>query len=348
MEGKAGPLGVRQLARAITRLESGSAELPDVLRGLGLSPAGRAPQGGEWVVGVTGPPGSGKSTLVDKLTKVVRAAGQTVSIIAVDPSSPFTGGALLGDRVRMMEHYADPGVFIRSMAARRALGGLAAATRDVTRLLAASGYDLVIVETVGVGQSELDIVKAAESVVVVTVPGLGDSVQTLKAGLFEIADLFVVNMADRAGAERTVAELRAMQSLAPATTTWSPPILETVATEGRGVAELWSALRRHRRHLERSGELAERRRRRVESEVMELVERRLRAHLESQLRDEGRLAETLRAAVDGKIDPHTGAARIAGVLAGSAAVPAAPGPQPGGAGAPPTAAERDARAPRTR
>ena len=337
-KGEAGPPGVRQLARAITRLESGSADLPAVLRELGLSPAdGGGPRGGAWVVGVTGPPGSGKSTLVDKLAKLIRAAGQTVAIIAVDPSSPFTGGALLGDRVRMMEHYADPGVFIRSMAARRALGGLAAATRDVTRLLAASGYDLVIVETVGVGQSELDIVKAADSVVVVTVPGLGDSVQTLKAGLFEIADLFVVNMADRAGAERTVAELRAMQSLAPATTTSRPPILETVATEGRGVAELWSALRRHRAHLERSGELAERRRRRVEAEVMELVERRLRAHLESRLHAEGRLAETLQAALDGDIDPHTAAARIAGVLAGSAAP----------SGRPPAGAARDARAPGT-
>src|SRR5205085_6873376 len=170
------------------------------------------PERGDWIVGITGPPGTGKSTLVDKLTKAVRAEAKTVAIVAVDPSSPFSGGALLGDRVRMMEHHADPGVFIRSMAARRALGGLAVATRDVARLLAASGFDLVLIETVGVGQSEQDVVKAADSVVVVTVPGLGDSVQALKAGLMEIADLFVVNMADRPGVERTVAELRSMQT----------------------------------------------------------------------------------------------------------------------------------------
>jgi LAO/AO transport system kinase len=280
-----------------------------VLEELGLAPT----EG--YLVGVTGPPGSGKSTLVDKLARRARAGHETVAIVAVDPSSPFTGGALLGDRVRMMAHSGDPGVFIRSMAARRALGGLAAATRDVARLLAATGYDLVIVETVGVGQSELDIVKAADSVVVVTVPGLGDSVQTLKAGLLEIADLFVVNMADRDGVERTVSELRSMQTLGPKRS-WTPPIIQTVATENRGVDELWAALGRHRKHLERSGELAARRRRRTEAEVMELVERRLRAHLEARLRREGHLAETLQAALDGEIDAHTAAARIAAAIEG--------------------------------
>ena len=312
---------LRQLARAITRLENGAAELPVVLNELGLAPAEReaSPDSSGWVVGVTGPPGSGKSTLVDKLVKQVRADGRTVAIVAVDPSSPFSGGALLGDRVRMMQHHADPGVFIRSMAARRALGGLAAATRDVARLLAAAGYDLVLVETVGVGQSELDIVKAADSVVVVTVPGLGDAVQTLKAGLLEIADLFVVNMADRAGVERTVAELRAMQHLAPRRPGWVPPILELVATEGRGIDKLWAALRRHREHLGQSGDLAARRRQRTEAEVMELVERRLRAQLEARLRREGHLAETLQAALEGKIDPHTAAARIAAAIEDGAA-----------------------------
>lgn len=298
----------RQLARAITRLENGTAELPRLLQELGLGPIEGS------VVGVTGPPGSGKSTLVDKLTRTVRAAGQRVAIVAVDPSSPFTGGALLGDRVRMMAHSGDEGVFIRSMAARRALGGLAAATRDVARLLSAASFDLVIVETVGVGQSELDIVKTADSVVVVTVPGLGDSVQTLKAGLLEIADVFVVNMADRPGVDRTVAELRAMQTLGPKVAAWRPPILETVASEGRGIDDLWAALGRHRKHLERSGEGAARRRRRTEAEVLELVERRLRASLETRLRREGHLAETLEAALAGQIDPHTAAAKIASAL----------------------------------
>jgi LAO/AO transport system kinase len=299
----------RQLARAITQLESGSAELPSVLQQLGLESADGH------VVGVTGPPGSGKSTLVDKLVKTIRADGKSVAIVAVDPSSPFTGGALLGDRVRMMQHSGDPGVFIRSMAARRALGGLAATTREVVRLLTSAGFELIIVETVGVGQSELDIVKAADSVLLVAVPGLGDSVQTLKAGLLEIADLFVVNMADREGADRTVADLRAMQTLAASSdAAWKPPILETVATEGRGMAELWTALEHHYDYLCQSGELAARRRQRVETEVMELVERRLRADLQARLGREGQLAETLESALNGEIDPHTAAARIAAAV----------------------------------
>jgi LAO/AO transport system kinase len=299
---------IRQLARAITQLESGSVELPAILQDLRLKPKE------SFVVGITGPPGSGKSTLVDKLVKAIRHDDLTVAVVAVDPSSPFTGGALLGDRVRMMAHHKDSGVFIRSMAARRALGGLASATRDVAHLLTASGFDQVIIETVGVGQSELDIVKAADSVVVVTVPGLGDSVQTLKAGLLEIADMFVVNMADRPGVDRTVAELRSMLSLAAPMSSWTPPILETIATQDRGIEELWTAVKEHRAHLESSGELAQRRFRRTESEVMGLVERRLRLHLEQRLRREGRLAETLQAAIHGEIDPHTAAARIADAM----------------------------------
>jgi LAO/AO transport system kinase len=305
-------ISLRQLARAITQLENNSAELPAVLQELGLE------SGNGYVVGVTGPPGSGKSTLVDKLAKTIRADERTVAIIAVDPSSPFTSGALLGDRIRMMQHAADPGVFIRSMAARRAVGGLAATTREAVRLLTSAGFDLVIVETVGVGQSELDIVKTADSVVLVTVPGLGDSVQTLKAGLLEVADLFVVNMADREGTDRTVADLRAMQALAAsADTAWKPPVLETVATDGHGISELWQALQRHYQHLEDRGELATRRRQRRETEVRELIERQLRSRLDERLRHEAPLAETLQAALDGQIDPHTAAARIAAALEGS-------------------------------
>lgn len=288
----------------ISRLENDQITLASALGELGLGPVAG------YVVGVTGPPGSGKSTLVDKLTRVARQAEQTVAIVAVDPSSPFSGGALLGDRIRMLAHTGDPGVFIRSMAARRALGGLASASRDVAALLGAAGFGLVIIETVGVGQSELDIVRAADTVVVVTVPGLGDSVQTLKAGLMEIADLFVVNMADRPGADRTVAELRAMLTLGPANTDWPVPIVETIATEGHGADELWATLLRHREHLQQSGELAARRRRRTEAEVLDLVVRDLRARLTAALASEGPAALALAAALAGEIDSRLAATRI--------------------------------------
>ena len=295
---------VRLIARMISRLENDQITLASALRELGLG----AVTG--YVVGVTGPPGSGKSTLVDKLTRVARQAGQTVAIVAVDPSSPFSGGALLGDRIRMLAHSGDPGVFVRSMAARRALGGLANASRDVATLLGAAGFDLVIIETVGVGQSELDIVRAADTVVVVTVPGLGDSVQTLKAGLMEIADLFVVNMADRPGVDRTVAELRSMLTLGPANSTWKIPIVETVATEGHGADELWATLLRHREYLRHSGELATRRRRRTEAEVLDLVVRELRTRLTAALASEGPAALALAAALTGEIDARQAATRI--------------------------------------
>ena len=293
----------RALARLITRVERGGPEADELMRRLGPRPLSSR------VIGITGPPGSGKSTLVDRLISVARAEGRTVGIVAVDPSSPFSGGAILGDRVRMLGHTGDSGVFIRSMAARDNLGGLAHASRDVARLMDAYGFDLVILETVGVGQSELDVVKVADSVVVVAVPGLGDAVQALKAGILEIADLFVVNMADRPGADRTVTELRMMLNLGGARA-WSPPVLETVATEDRGVREVWDALTRHQEHLETSSELAERRRRRVQTEVVELVERELRRRLRAQLDVDGALAGVLDAARNGELDPHTAAARI--------------------------------------
>jgi len=324
----------RALARALSRAERGGAVADTLMRQLGPRPL-RA-----WTVGITGPPGAGKSTLVDRLIGAARAAGLTVGVIAVDPSSPFSGGAILGDRVRMTGHSADRGVFIRSMAARDSLGGLAAATRDAARLLDAYGFDLVLLETVGVGQSELDVVKVADTVVVIAVPGLGDAVQTLKAGILEVADLFVVNMADRPGANRTAAELLSMLRIGSRhDARWAPPIVETVATEGRGVPELWQALERHRAYLEASGELGRRRRRRIETEVLELVDRRLRETVRQRVEAGGEVARVLAAACDGQLDPHTAAAAILGGLAPS-------GP-PTATATPPDAGRVAARRPRT-
>ncbi|MBV8669302.1 MAG: methylmalonyl Co-A mutase-associated GTPase MeaB, partial [Candidatus Eremiobacteraeota bacterium] len=222
----------RALAKGITMIENGAPGAGPLVAAL------YAQTGHAHVIGVTGPPGSGKSTLVDALTHIIRKDGRTVGIVAVDPSSPFTGGAVLGDRVRMQRHAGDSGVFIRSMAARHTPGGLAPATRDVIRAFDAFGCDVILVETVGVGQVELEIMKVADTVIVVTVPGLGDSVQTIKAGLLEIADCFVVNMADRPGSALTVADLRAMLTLGGAEERrrrWVPPIVETIAINGQGV-----------------------------------------------------------------------------------------------------------------
>src|SRR5471030_1952299 len=223
----------RSIARAISLVEDEAPAGADLIRDI-YPRTGRA-----YLIGVTGPPGAGNSTLVDRLTTELRRAGQTVGIIAVDPTSPFTGGALLGDRVRMNAHHGDEGVFIRSMATRGHLGGIARATTDAALVFDAAGKDIVIIETVGVGQDEVDIVRAADISIVVLVPGTGDEVQALKAGIMEIADIFVVNKADRDGADRLVQSVSAMlalQAFKPGD--WRPPILKTVATAGTGVAEL--------------------------------------------------------------------------------------------------------------
>ena len=232
---------VRAVARAATAIENRREEARGLLEEL-------APYAGRSrVVGITGPPGVGKSTLADRLTRVLRDRRQAVGVVSVDPSSPFSGGALLGDRIRMQEHYADPGVFIRSMATRGSMGGLARATADMAVLLAAAGKDFILIETVGVGQDEVDVARVADAVVVVLVPGMGDDVQASKAGIMEIADVFVINKADHPGVERVEREIQAVLGLAPRPDGWVPPVVRTVASEGVGISELLGALEDHRR-----------------------------------------------------------------------------------------------------
>lgn len=236
---------VRALARAITAIEDDSAQAIQLMKAL-FPYSGNAT-----VIGLTGSPGSGKSTLVDQLAREYRKQEKTIGIIAVDPTSPYTGGAILGDRIRMQAHHADTGIYIRSMATRGFLGGLAAATADVATLLDASGKDVVLVETVGVGQDEIDIVRLADITVVILVPGMGDDVQTIKAGIMEIADVFVINKSDREGADRVDREIRAMQTLAIRGDDWTPPIVKTVATDGTGITDLMKTIASYREYLEK-------------------------------------------------------------------------------------------------
>jgi len=227
-----------------------------------------------YIVGITGPPGSGKSTLVDKLIKKVRDEGKIVGVIAIDPTSPFTGGALLGDRIRMQGRSTDPGVFIRSMATRGALGGLAKATNDAIKVLDAYGCDVIFVETVGVGQIEVDIVKTADTVVLVTVPGLGDDIQAIKAGLMEIADIFVVNKADKEGAESAMFEIELMLDLEKEKWEkrgWRPPVVATVAFTNKGIDKLWEVISEHKKFLFESGEIEKKRKSRAQEEVKTIV-----------------------------------------------------------------------------
>ncbi len=235
----------RAVARAISTVENRAAGWSEMLKAL-FPHTGKAR-----VIGLTGPPGAGKSTLVDQLAKHYRKDNHTVGIIAVDPTSPYTGGAILGDRIRMQDHYADPGIYIRSMATRGALGGLARATADAATVLDASGRDLIMIETVGVGQDEVEIVRLADVTVVILVPGMGDDVQTIKAGIMEIADIFVINKSDREGAERVEREIRAMQSLATRHDRWTPPIVKTVASDGVGTKELADAITNYETYLKK-------------------------------------------------------------------------------------------------
>jgi LAO/AO transport system kinase len=260
----------RAVARAISVVEDGGEGQRELIRRV-YPHTGKAR-----VVGITGPPGAGKSTLVDRMARLCRKRGETVGILAVDPTSPYTGGALLGDRIRMQSLYTDPGVFIRSMATRGAMGGLARASRDAVDLLDAAGFDWVLVETVGVGQDEVDVVRSVDTVLLATVPGLGDDIQAIKAGILEIADVFVINKADREGVERTVRDLEMMLSLGEhGAETWLPPIVKTVAVRDVGVDQALAAVERHREHLGATGELDRRRRAHLRLRVETILKERI-------------------------------------------------------------------------
>jgi LAO/AO transport system kinase len=301
----------RALARLITRVENREPGVPDIMR-RAYPRSGRA-----YTVGITGPPGAGKSTLVDRLLAAIRKTGATVGVIAVDPTSPFTGGAVLGDRIRMQAHTLDPGVFIRSMATRGSLGGLARATAEVQKLLDAAGFDWVLVETVGVGQTELDIVRLADTTVVVLVPESGDGIQAMKAGLLEAADILVVNKADREGAPRLMTELKYMVhlhregQLASRDLDWEVPVLSAEAVHDVGVVELLETIGRHRAALEASGALERRRGARRARELRGLILAELRQEVDRALADGGTLERMIADVEAGRVDPYTAIRTIA-------------------------------------
>ncbi len=294
----------RDIARLISLIEDGAPEVPELMGELAET-SGRAR-----VIGITGSPGVGKSTTTAALIGAMRARGERVGVLAVDPSSPFSGGALLGDRIRMQQHATDAGVFIRSMASRGHLGGLAATTPQALRVLDAAGFDAVLIETVGVGQSEIEVAAAADTTLVLLAPGMGDSIQAAKAGILEIGDIFVVNKADREGADSTVRELRNMIALGDSPERgWQPPVVRTVASTGEGIDGLIAAVDEHHAWLQDSGEGAVRRLRRARDEVEALALAIVRRRLEAGSSG-GRLEEAAREVAAGRVDPHTAAARL--------------------------------------
>ncbi len=287
----------RSIARAITLIENNHPDAAKIISQL-YPFTGKA-----YVIGVTGPAGSGKSTLIQKMVQELRRMGKTVGIVAVDPTSPFTGGAFLGDRIRMQALSLDEGVFIRSMASRESVGGLAKATKDAVRILDASGKDYVIVETIGAGQLEIDVVKVAHTIVVVLAPGLGDEIQAIKAGLMEIGDIFVINKADRENADKAVIDLLSAFEL-NAEKKWKPPVVKTVALTGEGVNELLNEIERHRKFLE-SGVFEDKRRKLVEAELTEAISRKVAETLVLKLKSEGEFQKLVEQIMERKKDPYT-------------------------------------------
>ena len=298
------------LARLITRVESRAPDLPAIMRAI-HERTGRA-----YVLGITGPPGAGKSTLVDRVTSRLREKKLPVGVIAVDPSSPFTGGAVLGDRIRMQTHTLDPDVFIRSMATRGSLGGLARATGDVIKLMDAFGFPWIIIETVGVGQTELDIMRQADTTVVTLVPESGDSIQAMKAGLMEVADIFVVNKADRDGAHALMAELRFSVHLHYTSGSqakdvdWEVPVLAAQAANDVGIDEMLEQIRRHRATLEQAGALEKRRQARRRAELEALLVEEFTIQVTARVQADPALGQTLDAVSAGRLDPYSAVVQI--------------------------------------
>jgi len=303
---------IRALARAISVVENHAPGWSDLLKAL-FPYSGHAR-----IIGLTGSPGAGKSTLVDQLARLYRSGGsnagknnaeknegkRTIGIIAVDPTSPYTGGAILGDRIRMQEHFADPGIYIRSMATRGSLGGLARTTADVATVLDASGRDLVLIETVGVGQDEIEIVRLADVTIVILVPGMGDDVQTIKAGIMEIADIFVINKSDHEGAERMEREIRALQSLALRHDGWTPPIVKTVASEGTGIKELAAAIAEYEAYLQKENHALERSAQNWQERLVTMLRDTMLESARARFGD-GNLARLAAEVAEHKRDPYT-------------------------------------------
>ncbi len=293
----------RSIARAITIVEDNTLEARKLISAI-YPHTGKA-----HIIGLTGPGGSGKSTLIEKMVREYRRKDKTVGVVAVDPTSPFTGGAFLGDRIRMQELSTDEGVFIRSMATRNYAGGIAKATKDAVKILDAAGKDIVIVETVGAGQSEVEIIKVAQTVVVIHAPGLGDDIQAIKAGLMEIADIFVVNKADRENADKAMMDIQAMLQLNNKETVWKPPILKTTALTGEGVSELIEKLEEHRRFLEKEKE-HRKSLLRAETELVEAIKEKTVNSLLGELKKEGKFEELLQKILNKEIDPASAAEKL--------------------------------------
>jgi LAO/AO transport system kinase len=297
----------RALARAISTVENRSPGWAELLKAL-------FPQTGHArILGLTGAPGAGKSTLVDQLAKHYRKHNRTVGIIAVDPTSPYTGGAILGDRIRMQDHFSDPGIYIRSMATRGSLGGLARTTADVAMVMDASGRDLIMIETVGVGQDEVDIVRLADVTVVILVPGMGDDVQSIKAGIMEIADIFVINKSDREGAERVEREIRALQSLAIRTDHWTPPIVKTVASDGTGISELVAAIAEYEAYLQKENLVLKHNIENWQERLIEMLRDAMLEKARAQMED-GNVARYAAEVAEHKRDPYTLVEEIVGKI----------------------------------